>query len=164
MWRRAWVNGVDQFEERWWGDAYRLVQNSGRGLLMQGSREWTDYQVRGSLTLHLAEAAGLAARVQGMRRYYALLLRRGQVGGGKAQLVKALDGDTILAETDFAWEMGETHEFALAVAGNQITAAIGGKQLFTVTDEDRPLTGGGIAYVVEEGRVMSEGVAVKPAV
>ena len=164
MWRRAWVSGVDQFEERWWGDAYRLVQNSGRGLLMQGSREWTDYQVRGSLTLHMVEAAGLAARVQGMRRYYALLLRRGHGQEGKAQLVKALDGDTLLAETDFAWEMGETHEFTLSVAGSQITASIDGRTLFTVTDNDSPLTGGGVAFVVEEGRVMSEGVEVTPLV
>ncbi len=168
MWRRAWVNGVDQFEERWWGDVYRLVQNSGRGLLMQGSRDWTDYRVNAAINLHMVEAAGLAARVGGMRRYYALLLRRSseqqpaKAQAGTACLIKALDGDTVLAETDFPWEFGETHDFALSVAGNQITAAIDGQTLFTVTDDHNPLTGGGVAYVVEEGRVMSQGVEVKP--
>jgi ADP-ribosylglycohydrolase len=158
MWRRAWIDGVDQYEARWW-EAYRLAQNSGRGLLIQGSGDWTDYTVSSTITLHMADAAGLAARVGGMRRYYALLLRR----NGKAQLVKALDGDKILAETDIAWEFGETHDFALTLKGTQIAAALDGKTIFTVDDTDRPLTGGGIALVVEEGRIMSDAVAIAPA-
>jgi hypothetical protein len=157
MWRRAWVDGVDQYEGRWW-EAYRVVQNSGRGLLIQGGGDWTDYGVSSTITLHMAEAAGLAARVQGMQRYYALLLRR----NGKAQLVKALDGDKVLAEADFAWEFGETHDFHLAVSGSRITAAIDGKTLFSVEDSDAPLTSGGVALVVEEGRVMSDAVAIAP--
>jgi hypothetical protein len=161
MWRRAWVDGVDQYEGRWW-EAFRMVQNSGRGLLIQGAGDWTDYQVSSSITLHMAEAAGLAARVQGMRRYYALLLRRDAGQGGKAQLIKALDGDKVLAETEFAWDFGETHEFALAVEGNRIRAAIDGNTIFTVSDQDSPLTGGGVAFVVEEGRVMSDAVKVGP--
>jgi ADP-ribosylglycohydrolase len=158
MWRRAWIDGVDQYGARWW-EAYRLIQNSGRGLLIQGSGDWTDYAVSSTITLHMAEAAGLAARVQGMRRYYALLLRR----NGKAQLVKSLDGDQILTETPFAWEFGETHDFSLTVKGTQIAASVDGKTLFTVDDIDQPLAGGGIALVVEEGRVMSDAVAIAPA-
>lgn len=157
MWRRAWVNGVDQFEERW-PEAYRLVQNSGRGLLMQGTREWADYQVSATLTPHLAKAAGLAARVQGLRRYYALLL----CDDGKARLVKALDGDHVLAETDFAWHFGAPYEFELQVVGSYLTAGINGQTLFRVEDTSRPLTGGGIALVCEEGRIATEAVTVEP--
>ena len=157
MWRRAWVDGVDMYEGRWW-EAYRLVQNSGRGLLMQGGCDWTDYTVSSTITLHMAEAAGLAARVGGMRRYYALLLRR----DGMAQLVRALDGDTVLAETPLAWEFGETHDFALTVKGSQITAAVDGKTLFTVSDDALP--GGGIALLVEVGRVMTDAVQITPVV
>ena len=158
MWRRAWVNGVDQYDF-WWPEAYRLVQNRGRGLLAQGTREWGNYTVRAAITLHLAAAAGLAARVQGMQRYYALLL----TCTGKAQLVKALDGDTVLAETAFPWSFGATHDFALTVHGNRIEAAIDGRVLFAVADVDRPLVGGGVALVIEEGRIMCEAVAVTPA-
>ncbi len=158
MWRRAWVNGVDQYDY-WWPEAYRLVQNRGRGLLSQGTRTWTDYTVRAAITLHLATAAGLAARVQGMQRYYALLLTR----DGTARLVKALDGDTVLAECPFAWTFGATYDFALTVRGTHIEAAIDGQVLFAVEDADRPLEGGGVALVVEEGRLMCEAVAVAPA-
>jgi len=158
MWRRAWVNGVDQYDF-WWPEAYRLVQNRGRGLLSQGTREWDDYTVRASITLHLAAAAGLAARVQGMQRYYALLLTQ----DGMVRLIKALDGDTVLAECPFAWTFGATYDFALTVRGNRIEAAIDGQMLFAVEDADRPLEGGGVALVVEQGRIMCDAVTVASA-
>ena len=159
MWRRAWVNGVDSFDSRW-PEAFRIVQNRGRGLLITGSRQWRDYAVESALTLHLCAAAGVAVRVQGMRRYYALLLRKSADGRGKAQLVRALDGDTVLAEADFPWNYGETHTFTLRVTGDRLLAAINGEGLFDVTDS--ALSDGGIGLVVEEGRVMSDGVAVRP--
>ncbi|HQY94343.1 ADP-ribosylglycohydrolase family protein [Caldilinea sp.] len=158
MWRRAWVNGVDQFDD-WWPEAYRLMQNRGRGLLSQGTREWQDYTVRATLTLHLAKAAGLAVRVQGMQRYYALLL----CNDGTAKLIKALDGDAVLAERAFPWTFGASYAFALTVRGHHIEAMLDGRPLFAVEDADRPLDGGGVALVVEEGRIMCDAVAVAPA-
>ena len=73
MWRRAWVNGVDILDERG-PAAFRLIQNAGRGLIIHGAREWTDYRVTADITPHMLKAGGIAARVQGMRRYYALWL------------------------------------------------------------------------------------------
>jgi ADP-ribosylglycohydrolase len=157
MWRRAWINGVDQYEIRW-PEPFRLAQNEGRGLLIQGGSDWRDYEATATITLHMVKNAGIAVRTQGMRRYYALLLS----SDGKARLIKALDGDTVLAEADYAWEFGATQEFRLRVAGNRLQAAIDGELLFDVTDDDRPLTGGGVAYVVEEGRIMSDAMAVAP--
>ncbi len=157
MWRMAWVNGVDQYDW-WWPEAYRIVQNEGRGLLMQGSREWTDYQVSAAVTPHLAAAVGLAARVQGMKRYYALLLCADQ----KVRLVKALDGDTILAEVDFAWELGSMYALCISVEGNKIRASVDGKEVLVAEDKERLLTGGGVALVIEEGRMACEEVTVQP--
>ncbi|MDE0312905.1 MAG: ADP-ribosylglycohydrolase family protein [Caldilineaceae bacterium] len=162
MWRRAWVNGVDGYDS-WWPESFRLVQNRGRGLLMTGTREWRDYQVETEINLHLCSSAGIAARVQGMRRYYALLLSRTDEGRGVARLIRALDGDTVLAETDFPWEYGDSHVFALQAKGDRLRGFIDNLDdaLFDVTDN--MLAGGGIALVVEEGRVMSDEVAVRPA-
>ena len=40
MWRRAWVNGVD---ELWtFVESFRLMQNEGRGLIIQGTRDWAE--------------------------------------------------------------------------------------------------------------------------
>ena len=157
MWRRAWVNGVDRFDEHS-PEPYRLVQNSGTGLLVQGSRGWTDYEVGAPVRLHMAESAGIGARVQGMRRYYALLLCR----GGKARLVKALDGDAVLAEADFSWQFDLAYDLRLRVRGNRLRASIDGEGVFDVEDKDRPLTGGAVALVCEEGRAESELVRVRP--
>jgi len=164
MWRRAWVNGVDQYDP-WWPEPYRLVQNYGIGLLMQGTREWTDYRVSADVTPHMVTSAGIAARVQGMRRYYALLLcNDGTDGHPMARLVKALDGNMVLAETDFAWEFGETHDLSLEVVGSHLRAWIDGQQLFEVDDADRPLAGGGVALICEEGRTATQVVKVRPVV
>jgi len=162
LWRRAWVNGVDEFPS--WGEPYRLIQNEGRGLLIQGTREWGDYRVSADVTPHMVQAAGVAVRVQGMRRYYALLLCR----QGQARLVKALDGDAVLAEADFRWEFGETHDLSLEVVTADRGAVhlqgwIDGQLVCEVTDAARPLTGGAVALVCEEGRTATTVVRVQPA-
>jgi len=162
MWRRAWVNGVDDYNPRY-PEPFRLVHNRGTGLLIQGTREWTDYRVTADVTPHMVTSAGIGARVQGMRRYYALIL----CNGDKARLVKALDGDTVLAETDFSWRFDETHELSLEVVGARqggvrLRAWIDDQLTFEVQDSDRPLDGGGVALVCEEGRTATQAVTVRP--
>lgn len=159
MWRKAWVDAVDQYDARW-PEPYRLAQNEGRGLLIQGTRAWRDYQASASLTLHLAKAAGIAARVQGLRRYYALLL----CADGKARLVRALDGETVLAEVDYDWAYGTTHTFNLRLDGIHLQGTIDDQIYISVDDPERPLVGGGVAYVCEEGRIMSEAMRVVPLI
>ncbi|MEZ4670744.1 MAG: ADP-ribosylglycohydrolase family protein [Anaerolineae bacterium] len=162
MWRRAWVDGLD-FEGwleqiDWWPDAYRIVQNEGRGILSQGTREWTDYQVSAGITPHMFKAGGIGARVQGMQRYYALLMG----ADSKVRLVKMLDGEKILAEADFTCEMGSsrTYELTLKVNGNHLTGLIDGQQVLEYEDSVRPLTGGAIALVCDEGRFACTSVRV----
>lgn len=156
MWERAWTNAVDYVQ--FWPETYRLVQNRGTGLLIQGTREWTDYTVEADVTPHLVTSAGLAARVQGLKRYYALLL----VAPGKVRLVKELDGEQILGEIDLPWAFGQTLRLQLTVEGSRIRAFVDGKALFDVVDTDRPLDGGAIALVCQEGRTATQQVKVRP--
>jgi hypothetical protein len=121
-----------------------------------GTREWTDYVVESTITPHLAKAFGLAARVQGLERHYALLLSE----QGAVKLVKRLDGETVLAERDFVWEFGRPYDFRLEVQGNRIRAGVDGRILFKVEDRQRSLSNGGIALVCEEGRVGTDRVVV----
>ena len=155
MWRRAWVDGVDQYSPRF-PEAFRLVQNEGIGLLMHGTREWGDYAVSSEVTPHMLKSGGIGARVQGMRRYYGLMLAE----DGKAQLVKALDGIRVLAESEIGWKLGETYSLKLRLTGNRIEGWVDGKRLFEFTDSDRPLEEGGIALICEEGRLDSDLVTV----
>jgi ADP-ribosylglycohydrolase len=157
MWRRAWVPAVDRFDPHW-PDPYHLTQNRGRGLLIQGAREWDDYEVSAPVRMGMARAAGIAARVQGLRRYYALLL----CDDGVARLVKALDGDTVVAEAAFRCEYGAVHELALRVEGTAIEALVDGAGLLAFEDGRRPLDGGAAAFVCEAGTMTSDRLLIRP--
>ena len=125
---------------------------------MQGTREWTDYEVSSVITPHMVKSCGIGARVQGMRRYYGLMLGP----DGKAQLVKALDGVTILAEKDIGWRLRSSYDLRLQVTGTRLQGWVDDEQVFDLHDDDRPFEGGAIALICEEGRMAAERVTVKP--
>lgn len=152
---QAWVQACSAaFPDR--EHAYRLIQDEGTGLFIQGTREWRDYAASATLTPHLARSFGIAARVQGLKRYYALRL----VINGKAQLVRELDGTYILAEVPLAWKLYEPYKLRLAVKGDQLTGYVNGQALLRATDA--ALTGGALALLIEEGRLGCDEVEVEP--
>ena len=155
LWQRAWVPGVDQVNFGH-APAYWLIQNEGTGLLIQGTREWTNYTVAASVRPHMAARAGIAARVQGMRRWYGLLL----CADNRVRLVKALDGEHVLAEARIDWELDRTYQLALAVEDARLIATVDDGELFRVEDTERPLLDGAIALVADEGRVEFDDVRV----
>ena len=163
MWKKAWVNGLDAakgkmvFIDRY-PETYRLIQNEGRGLMMHGCRDWTDYQVSATLTPHMCKAGGLGARVQGMKRHYALLCDE-----ERSRLVSTLEGeDTVLAEAGGGWTLGNPHQLALKVEGNTLSGYLDGQLVVKAEDPDARFDGGGIALVCEEGRIGCEDVEVRP--
>jgi ADP-ribosylglycohydrolase len=156
MWRRAWVHGVDRFDPHW-PEPFRLIQNRGRGLLIQGTREWTDYEVGAAVVPETIAAAGIAARVQGLRRYYALLLG----DDGTARLVRELDGTTTLAEAPLQRrDYAEPHELELRVTGDRLRASVDGELVLEA--RDGALTGGAVALVCEKGCLTCEAVRIRP--
>jgi ADP-ribosylglycohydrolase len=162
MWKRAWVDGFDSRERLsefdYWPEPYRLIQNRGRGLLMHGTREWTDYQVTAQMTPHMCKAGGIGVRVQGMQRYYALLC-----DADKTRLVRAFEGhDTVLAEAEGGWRMGVPCELRLQVVGNRLVGWVNGKQVVAAADPDGLFSGGAIALIAEEGRIGCDRVEVGP--
>ena len=159
MWRRAWVNAVDIWDSHW-PEAYRLVQNDGIGLIIQGTRDWQDYRAEATITPHLVLGTGVAVRVQGLRRYYAFLLRR----SGSLQLIKELDGQKVLAECDIHFEEEKGYSFRLQISGVHLQAWLDGRLRFDVRDEENWLVGGGVALVCEEGCMSCERVLVSRAV
>jgi ADP-ribosylglycohydrolase len=152
MWRRAWVKTVDRWDPHW-PEPFRIVQNRGTGLLIQGAREWRDYTVTADITPHLAAAVGLAARVQGLTRYYALRL----TGRDRVELVRH---DTVLASRDFPWEYGTTYRLAIRAAGTRLTASVDGEVFFDLDDD--AFTCGGVALLVTQGRTATQTVQITP--
>ncbi|MBS1705418.1 MAG: ADP-ribosylglycohydrolase family protein [Armatimonadetes bacterium] len=143
---RAWARSVDRFE--YVRDRYDyLCQNEGVGLLTQGSRDWQDYRVECRFTPKMAEAAGVAVRVQGLRRYYAVVFG----APGEICIIKALDGDSTLARTSFPWEQFRDYELEVEVKGNEIRAWVDGRLTLTAVDMDRPLTSGAFGFLIHSG-------------
>jgi ADP-ribosylglycohydrolase len=161
MWKRAWVNGLDHSDRLtqmdFYPEPYRLLQNHGRGLLIQGTREWTDYQVTARMTPHLCRAGGLGIRAQGMQRYYALL-----VDQETTRLVRTLGNDTVLAETNVGWRFGRPYELTLQILGNRLVGLIDGEPVIDAADPEHTFEGGGIALICEEGRIGCDSVRVQP--
>ena len=156
-WKRAWVDATDHF---WYdGDEnLKLIQNEGRGLLLYGTRQWHNYQVNVRMVPHMVECAGIAVRVQGLRRYYALLLK-----AGRAQLVKVRDEQqTVSAETELRWQYAQGYELTLAAHNQRLVAHIDGRPLLEANDEHQPFDAGGIALICEEGSCSFGPVRIAP--
>ena len=161
FWKKAWIYALDSSErfDAWdyWAQAYRVIQNEGRGLLIQGTRDWIDYQFAASAMPRVCDAGGIAVRVQGLQRYYALLLDQ-----ERTRIVRVLDGETVLAETDTGWSVEHDYDLKLQVEGNKLTAFVADEQVLETEDPDHALTGGGIALVAETGCIYFDKLAVRP--
>ncbi|MBI9051616.1 MAG: ADP-ribosylglycohydrolase family protein [Anaerolineaceae bacterium] len=157
MWRRAWVNAVDLWDPEW-PETYRLVQNNGRGLLIQGCRDWDNYAFKSDITPHLFESGGIAVHVQGLQRYYALLFQK----DGKIQLIKMLDGEHVLAEIEYDWCFDQTYQFGLNADGAHLQAYINGQMIFDIVDTVTPFLGGAIALICQSGCLTAEQVEIHP--
>ena len=160
IWQKAWVNAADNFSGDWVtpGRMCRIIQNSGVGLVSQGENSWTDYTVSTEILPHLVERAGLAACVQGLRRYVALMLE----SGGKIRLIEQKDDDLlVLGEMQTTWEMEKPLHLALTVSNGKYSAKAGNE---TVTaDPGALMPRGAIGLLVEAGHVEFGAILVQPA-
>ncbi|HEY0793765.1 MAG TPA: ADP-ribosylglycohydrolase family protein [Chthoniobacterales bacterium] len=156
MWRRAWINACDHMGTRW-PAAFHLSQGQGTGLFIQGGRDWKDYVVQATITPVLAKSFGLAARVQGLRRYYALMVGPGQ----RLQLTRSFDTTKVLAEHPFEWQWERPCKIGLEVTDAGLIGWVNDEQVFRFQDVDSPLTEGGVAFVCEEGLVTSDELEVR---
>jgi hypothetical protein len=99
-----------------------------------------------------------------MRRYYALLLTFTAHGIGIVQLVRVLDGATLLAEAPFAWKYDQRYVFDLSIVGNDLRGIVqmpDGNSV-SLDARDDMLEGGGVALIVAEGAIEAGEVTVRP--
>ena len=156
FWRMAWVNGASLFSKRYPPD-FRISQDVGEGIILHGTREWTDYQVTTDITLHLGEYGGVAVRAQGLRRYYAARLFR----SGLFQIVKVRDETaTVLAEAAFPVTLDIAVAMTVTVEGASIRATADGA---TLTAIDADFANGALGLLVFEGALSTQSVRVGPA-
>jgi ADP-ribosylglycohydrolase len=152
-WHRAWVNSVSTFHTDMSHASFCIAQDSGEGIITCGTRDWIDYGVTvPRLILHLGTPAGLAIRVQGLNRYYALLFLSGPERA--VALIKARDEQrTELVRTAFDWKYDTPYEVSVSVQGNVIRGRIVGACGPVLEAVDDEYGGGGIGLVVTDGSV-----------
>jgi hypothetical protein len=131
---------------------------AGEPALSRRSDARFDFSLPGSVQGFMVRAAGIAARVGGLRRYYVLLLCADRT----ARLVRVLDEQKVLAEAPFDWEFRGRYELALEVNGATLTGWVDGREVARVEDRDSPLCCGGVALVCEIGRMAAGPVSVIP--
>lgn len=156
FWRQAWVNAVSKFHQ--WGPSFFLAQDAGGGIISYGTREWKDYQVTVSnFKVNLGGSAGVAVRVQGLKRWYALLL----MPGNRAALVKAHDEmREELHSAYYEWTIDSTYQIAISVKRDLIKAQIDGEEICKAKDSQ--YREGGIGLILNEGSIAAEEVKVGP--
>ncbi len=155
FWRLAWINGAHLFSKRFPPD-FRISQDRGEGIILHGTREWTDYRVESEVTLHLGTYGGLAVRAQGLRRHYAARVLR----EGRLQIVRVRDeAEEVLAEAPLAVELERPLAMAVTVQGERITATVDG---VTVAATDAAFADGAMGLLVHEGALSTGSVRVGP--
>ncbi|WP_226782404.1 ADP-ribosylglycohydrolase family protein [Oceaniglobus trochenteri] len=157
FWRRAWVNTSHLFSKHFPQD-FRISQDRGDGMILQGARDWTDYTVEADLWLHAGERGGLVLRAQGQRRFYVVRITR----QGELQIARQMDEvEDILAQTPCA--VGYETEFTLRVTvrGDRISATLGDVTLSS--DDPGGFAGGAMGLSVTEGALSATRIRITPA-
>ncbi len=147
-WKHTWVKAVDAFERDLESNVIVVRQGSGLGLVAQGTRDWQNYEFSATLRSHQAKNVGIGVRVQGLRRYYALLFS----DDGKAKLVKRHEGiEHVLGEARSPLVPAQPHRLTLRASGPRLTALVDGHLFLEATDPSDPFTGGASAIAIEQG-------------
>jgi ADP-ribosylglycohydrolase len=159
FWRMSWVNGVSFFSKRF-PPSFRISQDRGEGIIVHGTRQWTDYSVASEIVLHLGTYGGVAVRVQGLRRYYAARLLR----SGQFQIVRVRDDETaVLAETSFPTMLEKKVSLTVVAKGTRIIATADDAVLEIDDASEAALRDGGIGLQVADGALSTDAVHVRAA-
>ncbi|MEO8881855.1 MAG: ADP-ribosylglycohydrolase family protein, partial [Devosia sp.] len=159
FWRMSWVNGVSFFSKRF-PPSFRISQDRGEGLIIHGTRQWTDYAVETEIVVHLGNYGGVAVRAQGLRRYYGVRLNR----TGTLEIIRVRDDKTkVLASTPFELQFETKIPIRVVVIGHEITAEVGGTKLTATDDSAKSFKDGGIGLFVAEGALSTDEVRVGAA-
>lgn len=155
FWRRAFVSNVHFFSKHFPQD-FRISQDRGEGLILQGSRDWTDYAVEADLMLHLGTYGGLVFRAEGQRRYYAARLSR----EGVFELIRRRDEtETVLASAPLDIPFETAFSVTVRISGSRIEARIGDCRLEA---EDTAFPGGAAGLIVHEGALSATRIRIRP--
>ena len=137
-------------------EPFRITQNIGRGVVFTGNDKWKNYSVSSKINFHLVKSGGIVARVQGLKRYYALEL----TSNNKLRIAKMYYELETLKEVDFDLEFFTDYNLTLTVDNNYIKGYLDGKLIIETEDTNNPFTTGGAGIVTEDGTMCTNEIIV----
>ncbi|WOO78135.1 uncharacterized protein LOC62_01G001686 [Vanrija pseudolonga] len=160
FWDLAWVQSVSNWAGTPTTTLY-IGQDVGEGIVIQGTRDWTNYRVTAKdVIVRYGPRAGVAIRAQGLKRWYAVQFATAADGSTYVAIVKALDEQRIeLAVAPFKWAIDESYDVAIEAEGATIKATVGDVVL---TASDDQYAGGGFGLVVNDGSVSTGTIRIQP--
>ena len=155
MWKASWVDALDKWDsgER----TFRVCKDSGRGMLITGTDLWKNYKVTSDIAIQRVKTGGLAARVQGLNRYYGLVIN----ASNKLQLIKVINEPKVLKEIDFDLEYYKDYKLSLKVEDNKLSGYLDNKVVLEFTDSSDVLENGAMGLIVEDGTMVTDEVIVE---
>ena len=126
-----------------------IIHDEGRGLLSQGTRDWTDYSAQAMITPHMAVATGIAVRVQGTRRITRCCCATATASSSCGHLTAT----AYWPKAAFEWQFGQAYDStARGPAGSHLRAWSTASCCSISTIPLTPLTGGAVGLLIEQGR------------
>ena len=155
VWSHAWVRAVEGCVAYDNNTTITAHHSRPGGVMIQGSRDWRDYEFRARVEIRLADSFGIAIRAQGLRRHYSLRLDP----AGRARLVRCADGEQTLAEAHCEWIVQRPREFAVSARGDVIRASVDGIPLLEARDS--LLEGGAAGFLIDRGGIVIQSAEVE---
>ena len=155
MWKASWVDALDKWDsgER----TFRVCKDRGRGMLITGTDLWKNYKITSDIAIQRVKTGGLAARVQGLNRYYGLVIS----ASNKLQLIKVINEPKVLKEIDFDLEYYKDYKLSLKVEDNKLSGYLDNKVVLEFTDSSNVLENGAMGLIVEDGTMVTDEVIVE---
>ncbi|KAI6080658.1 ADP-ribosylation/Crystallin J1 [Hypoxylon rubiginosum] len=170
FYKQSFVNGADVFSMSNGNGKFVVAQDAGEGIVSYGTREWTDYRVEfKKFSISFGGPAGIAVRVRGLNRYYAVRFIVNEHGQKCVELTKALDEHRIkLDSTPFEWQFDTPYDIIVMVEGGRLSACVGegGEVEVDATDmveveaTDMQYPGGGIGLIATDGSLLVESIEI----
>lgn len=121
-----------------------FISNTQEGSLITGDRTWGDLNLEAQFVIHAADRSGLLFHYQGLQRWHGVLFNR-----NKIQLIRRFYGESVLAETDFAWQENIPMQIVIRCCNSKITVCLDGKEILSAQDDI--FTCGGAGVYVHHG-------------
>lgn len=152
-WIKSFMSSADHFNPDF-AETFSISHSSENGIVTTGTKDWQNYRVSSELIFTNQESAGLVARANGHRRYYAVLFYKDKLVIGKQK-----DDEWIeLAQKDFDLKLDTRYQVSFVVNLNELEVTVDGVHVLNAADSE--FTSGSAGFVVHSGAILANGFKV----